>query len=265
MIRSLWTAAAGMHGQQFNVDTIANNLANVNTGGFRKRRAEFEDLIYAHSGISGTASTPHTVRPLDISIGHGTRAAASQTIFSQGILRETENISDMALNGEGFFRVLLPDGSYGYTRDGAFKIDSNGQFVTAEGYRLEPEIILPEGFLKEDVKITSQGIVSIKMPPGTNNEVEVGRILLYRFSNPPGLKSIGNNIYKMTPASGEAMEGEPMQNGSAEILHKFLEYSNVNMANEMVNMIVAQRAYEFNSKAIQTSDNMLGTAVSLKR
>ncbi|MBN1699479.1 MAG: flagellar basal-body rod protein FlgG [Spirochaetales bacterium] len=264
MMRSLWTAASGMIGQQFNIDTISNNLSNVNTTGFKKNRPDFEDLLYQTLRVAGTPATEVTNIPTPIQVGHGVRPAATQKIFSQGNLQFTDNISDMAIEGEGFFRVLLYDGTYGYTRDGSFKIDSNGQIVNSNGYRLMPEVILPEGFVRESLTVSQDGRITVKVA-GSDDILEVGQLELYRFVNPTGLHAIGENLFKVSNASGEAITGRPGFDGMGKIIHKYLEMSNVSIVTEMVNMIVAQRAYELNSKAIQTSDSMLATANNLKR
>jgi len=253
-----------MHAQQFNIDTISNNLSNVNTNGYKQVRAEFEDLIYLNSRIAGTPATERTVTPTGIQVGHGVRVGASQRMFSQGSLKQTDAIGDMAVMGEGFFRVLNMDGTLGYTRDGSFKIDANGQFVSSNGYRLMPELILPENFIPESLAVSQQGKVTVKIP-GNDIPVDVGQVDLYRFINNAGLQAIGENLYMETPASGDALRGVPGQEGMGKVYHKFLENSNVSVVKEMVGMIVAQRAYELNSKAIQTSDSMLGTANNLKR
>lgn len=264
MMRSLWTAASGMNGQQFNIDTISNNLANVNTTGYKPMRAEFEDLLYQTQRLAGTPATDLTNRPLGTQVGHGVKVGASQRLFQQGNLQATGNNSDLAITGEGFLRVMMRDGSYAYTRDGSLKIDSNAQLVTSQGYRLAPEIMFPEGFIQESIAIGTNGEVTVKLPGG-DDAIQVGQLELYRFVNPGGLSALGENLFKETPASGEVVEGLPGRDGMGEIQHKFLEMSAVSSIQEMVNLIVAQRAYEFNSKAIQTSDNMLGTATQLKR
>ncbi|TFG59170.1 MAG: flagellar basal-body rod protein FlgG [Spirochaetales bacterium] len=264
MMRSLWTAASGMIGQQFNIDTIANNLSNVNTTGFKQNRADFEDLLYQTSRIAGTPATEVTVVPVGVQVGHGVKVSATQKIYTQGSLQSTGNISDIAIQGEGFFRVLLYDGTYGYTRDGSFKIDSNGQMVTSNGYRLLPETVLPENFVRDSLTISQDGRVSVKVA-GSDEPIEVGQLQIYRFVNPAGLQAVGENLMKITNASGDAIGGRPGFDGMGKVIHKFLEMSNVSVVQEMVNMIVAQRAYELNSKAIQTSDNMLGIATGLKR
>lgn len=264
MMRSLWTAATGMVGQQYHIDTISNNLSNVNTTGFKKNRADFEDLLYHTLKTAGTPATNVTVVPTGIEMGHGVKVAATQKMYQQGSLKQTENPFDMAVEGEGFFRVRMIDDTVAYTRDGSFKIDSNGQMVTSNGYFLDPEIVFPEGFLHESVNITEDGRVFCKMG-GTNETIEVGQINLYRFVNPAGMKAIGDNLVKVTEGSGPAIEGTPSMEGMGKIHHRFLEMSNVKLVEEMVDMIVAQRAYEVNSKSVTTSDSMLGTAIGMKR
>ncbi|OQY34610.1 MAG: flagellar basal-body rod protein FlgG [Spirochaetaceae bacterium 4572_59] len=264
MMRSLWTAASGMNGQQFNIDTISNNLSNVNTTGYKQVRADFEDLIYQTSRIAGTPATEDTVVPTGIQVGHGVKVAAAQRMFTQGSLQNTGNDSDIAIQGEGFFRTLQMDGTYGYTRDGSFKIDSNGQFVTSNGNKMLPEVILPEGFIRESLSISQDGRINVKLPD-SDDPVEVGQLQLFRFVNPAGLQAVGENTFKITSASGDSINGRPGFDGMGKVHHKFLENSNVSVVKEMVNMIVAQRAYELNSKAIQTSDSMLQIANGLKR
>jgi flagellar basal-body rod protein FlgG len=253
-----------MIGQQFNIDTIANNLANVNTTGYKQTRADFQDLIYQTLRTAGTPATDLTVYPTGIQVGAGVRVAATQKEFTQGPLQQTGNVSDLAIEGNGFFRVLLADGTYGYTRDGSFKIDSNGQLVTSNGYRVMPELILPKDFEPSSLTISQQGVVTVKVP-GNATPIQVGQVELYRFVNPAGLQSIGQNIFKVTGGSGPAIAGTPGLNGMGQVEQKFLENSNVSAIKEMVDMIVAERAYEMNSKAIQTSDTMLGIANNLKR
>ncbi len=264
MMRSLWTGASGMITQQFNIDTIANNLSNVNTTGYKKNRAEFEDLIYQTLLMAGTLATEVSEIPTGIQVGHGAKVSATQKMFSQGSLQSTENKTDLALEGEGFFKIQLYDGTFAYTRDGAFKVDSNRQMVTANGYLLEPPVILPENFIMESLSFSQDGRITVKVI-GDDEPVEVGQLEIYRFVNPAGLQSIGQNLFKTTPASGEEIPGQPGIEGMAKTHQGFLEMSNVKVVEEMVNMIVAQRAYEVNSKSIQTSDNMLGTAIGLKR
>ncbi len=264
MVRSLWNAATGMNGQQMNIDTISNNLSNVNTTGFKQHRAEFEDLMYQTVKKSGTPATEDTVTPVGLQQGTGVKVAATQRIMTQGSLQATGVDTDIAIVGDGFFRVEQYDGSWAYTRDGSFKVDSNGQMVNANGLRLIPEIILPEGFQLETLAISNDGRVNVRVN-GELEPVEVGQIELYRFPNDVGLENLGDNLYKVTNASGAPIASRPGFEGMGVTKHKFLEMSNVSVVNEMVQMIVAQRAYEFNSKAIQTSDAMLQTAVGIKR
>ena len=264
MMRSLWTAASGMTGQQFNIDTISNNLSNVNTTGFKKNRADFEDLLYQNRRIAGTPATELTVVPTGIQVGHGVKVAATQKVFTQGALQSTGVMSDMAIQGEGFFRVMLIDGTFGYTRDGSFKIDSDAQIVTSNGYRLMPEVVLPEDFVQDSLTVSQDGRVTVKVP-GSDDPIDIAQLELYRFTNPTGMQAIGENLFKVTNASGDAIGGRPGFDGMGKVVQKFLEMSNVSVVQEMVNMIVAQRAYELNSKAIQTSDTMLGIANNLKR
>jgi len=263
-MRSLWTAASGMVGQQFNIDTISNNLANVNTTGFKKLRPEFEDLLYQTQLLAGTPATETTEVPTGIQVGHGVKVAATQKMFQQGSLQSTEQKTDLALAGDGFFKVQLYDGTVAYTRDGTWKVDSQRRMVNSAGYLMQPNITFPENFQKDTVAISKQGRITVKVN-GSNDPVEVGRLEIYRFVNPAGLKNVGGNLYQTTPASGEEIAGQPGLNGMAQTVQGFLEMSNVKVVEEMVNMIVAQRAYEVNSKAIQTSDSMLATAIGLKR
>ena len=264
MVRSLWTAATGMNGQQYQIDTISNNLSNVNTTGFKKQRAEFEDLVYQTVKMAGTPATEDTVTPVGIQMGNGVKLASTQRMFNQGSLQNTENATDLALVGEGFFRVQKYDGTFAYTRDGSFKIDSTGQLVTSNGLRVMPEVIMPEGFNIATLQISDDGRVSVKTF-GSDDPIDVAQIEIYRFPNEVGLSADGDNLFLATNASGAAIPSRPGFEGAAVTKHKFIEMSNVSVVNEMVQMIVAQRAYEFNSKAIQTSDTMLSTAVNLKR
>ena len=265
MVRSLWTGASGMIGQQANIDTISNNLANVNTAGYKKVRADFEDLIYQTVKTAGTPATEDTVVPVGIQMGHGVKLAATQRMFTQGALQNTENVYDMAIQGDGFFRIQMYDGTWAYTRNGAFEVDETGRLVTNNGYWVLPDIIMPENFLPQTITVTQDGRVSVVVPQIDDEPIQVGQIELYRFPNPVGLTAVGENLFKVTNASGEPIPGQPGYEGMGKILHKFLEMSNVAVVREMVDLIVAQRAYEFNSRTIQTSDNMLGTATSLKR
>ncbi|GHV41073.1 flagellar basal body rod protein FlgG [Spirochaetia bacterium] len=266
MVRSLWTGASGMIGQQANIDTISNNLANVNTTGYKMMRADFEDLLYQTVKTAGTPATEDTVVPVGIQMGHGVKIADTQRIFSQGAPQATDVPTDVAIVGEGFFRIQTYDGSWAYTRNGSFKVDSDGRMVTSQGYWLLPDIIMPENFLPESIAISKDGRVTVKVPTiDKDNPIDVGQIDLYRFPNPVGLTAVGENLFKVSGASGEPIAGRPGYEGMGQLEHKFLEMSNVSVVKAMVDLIVAQRAYEFNSKTIQTSDNMLGTATALKR
>ena len=262
MIRALWTAASGMQAQQKSIDVVANNLANVNTTGFKRSRADFQDLIYQNLKSTGSPSTSTTQVPTGIQIGLGTRLAAVSKIFTSGDLTQTGNELDIAIEGAGFFPITLPDGSVGYSKAGAFKRDSTGQIVTPDGNPLSPSITIPSTATK--INIGSDGTVSVQVA-GQNATSTVGSIQLAAFSNPSGLASQGKNIYLPTDASGTATTGVPGQNGLGTIAQGLLEMSNVNVAEEMVNMIVGQRAYEINSKAVTASDEMLQTANNLKR
>ena len=265
MVRSLWTGASGMIGQQANIDTISNNLANVNTAGYKKMRADFEDLIYQTVKVAGTPATEDTVIPVGIQMGHGVKLADTQRVFTQGSLQNTEVATDMAIQGDGFFRIQLYDGSWAYTRNGNFKVDETGRMVTSNGYWLLPDIIMPENFVPNSITISQDGRVSVVVPQIDDEPIQIGQIELYRFPNPVGLTAIGENLFKITNASGDPIPGLPGFEGMGKIAHKYLEMSNISVVREMVDLIIAQRAYEFNSRTIQTSDNMLGTATTLKR
>jgi len=262
MMRALWTAASGMNGQQYKIDNTANNLANVNTTGFKKSRVDFQDLLYQTVRYAGTPVTAGAQIPTGIQIGHGVRPVATQKLFTQGTFQQTDNPLDLVIEGDGFFQVLLPDGSVRYTRDGAFKRDSDGRLVTSDGFPLEPEIRIDDDALS--VNIGSDGTVSVQMA-GEDTPVTIAKIQLARFVNPAGLKSEGRNLYAATAASGNPIVGEPGLDGFGNIAQGYLEMSNVQVVEEMVSMILAQRAYETNSKAIQAADEMLQTANNLRR
>ena len=264
MMRALWTAASGMAAQQSNMDVISNNLANVNTTGHKKHRAEFQDLMYQTMRQAGSATGADTMLPSGLQMGHGARLSATNTIHTQGNFQSTGNPTDMLIEGEGFFQITLPDGTIGYTRDGSFKMDADRRLVTSEGYPLEPEIYIPANAPIDTITISSDGRVSAK-PAGQQQPEEVGQLELSRFVNPAGLSSMGKNLYLETAASGAPINNVPGTDGTGTIMQGGLEMSNVQMVEEMVNMIVAQRAYESNSKAITTSDSMLEIANGLKR
>jgi flagellar basal-body rod protein FlgG len=243
-----------MTAQQLNMDVISNNLANVNTAGFKKSRADFQDLLYQVSRAAGTESVNGDEVPTGIQVGLGTRSAAVQKIFTTGDLQQTGNDLDLAIEGNGFFRVLMPDGEEAYTRSGAFKKDGTGRMVTSDGYPLEPQIVIPENATR--LSITEDGAVNVYLD-GEAEPNQIGTIELTTFSNPAGLEAIGRNLLLETPVSGAPVDGIPGQEGFGALAQGFLEGSNVNIMEEMVGMITTQRAYEINSKAIQTSDQML--------
>ncbi len=261
MIRALWTAATGMEAQQLNMDVIANNLANVNSTGFKKSRADFQDILYQTVKMTG-ATAEGTEVPTGVQVGLGAKVAAVQKVFTVGEFRQTGNDLDVAIEGVGFFGVTLPDGTEGYTRAGAFKKDSTGRLVSSDGYPVFPEIVIPENSSK--VSISQNGTVEV-LQDGTTTVTEVGSLSLVRFSNPAGLDSLGKNIFAETSTSGAPVTGSPGSEGYGGLLQGFLEGSNVNIMEEMVNMIAGQRAYETNSKAIKTADEMLSMINQLVR
>ncbi|MCC8421694.1 flagellar basal-body rod protein FlgG [Photorhabdus thracensis] len=254
MIRSLWIAKTGLDAQQTNMDVIANNLANVSTNGFKRQRAVFEDLLYQTIRQPGAMSSEQTRLPSGLQIGTGVRPVATERIHSQGNLSETNNIRNVAIRGKGFFQVQLPDGTSAYTRDGSFQEDQNGQLTTASGFLIFPTITIPDN--ATDIAISRDGVVSVKVQ-GQSAPQQVGQFTLTTFINDSGLESIGENLYLETNSSGVPIENTPGINGAGLLVHKYVETSNVNIAEELVNMIQTQRAYEVNSKAVSTSDQML--------
>jgi len=262
MLRSLFISASGMEAQRLNLDVIANNLANANTVGFKKSRADFQDLMYQNLRTPGATSAEGLQIPSGIMIGLGVRPIAVQKIFTQGDFVQTGNSLDMVIEGDGFFQVSLPDGTIAYTRAGAFKLDSEGRIVNSDGYLLEPGITVPADTLS--ITIGSDGKVTV-LQAGSSTPVEIGQIEIAKFTNSAGLMPIGKNLFLPTDSSGEAITGIPGSEGMGTIAQGFLELSNVNIVEEMVNMIISQRAYEINSKAIQASDEMLQAINNLKR
>lgn len=256
MNRALHTAATGMMVQQNNVDNIANNLANSSTVGFKRARLEFQDILYQNLRTPGAASNASTALPVGLQIGLGARAIASERIFLQGDFKQTENPLDMVIEGTGFFQVRMANGDLAYTRAGSFHLNAQGQVVTATGETLEPAITIPTN--ATSISIGTDGTVSVTLP-GQANAQNVGQIQLASFANPAGLDSVGRNLFKETAASGQATVGSPDSNGLGRINQGFVEGSNVNVVEELVNMITAQRAYETNSKVISAADRMLGT------
>ncbi|GFO53260.1 flagellar basal-body rod protein FlgG [Geomonas sp. Red276] len=262
MIRALWTAASGMQAQTMNIDVISNNLANSNTTGFKKSRADFEDLMYQTVKTTGAPATNSTTIPTGIQIGLGVKPAAVTKIFSTGNIVQSGNQLDLAIQGDGFFQVQQTDGTTAYTRAGTLKKDGQGRLVTSEGQPILPEILIPSNALS--VTIGNDGTVSVQQP-GQNTSTTVGTIQLASFPNPSGLNAIGKNLFLPTDSSGNATTGTAGQNGLGTLEQGYVEQSNVSVVDEMVNMIVGQRAYEINSKAVQASDEMLQQAAQLKR
>ncbi len=254
MIRSLWISKTGLEAQQTQMDTIANNLANVSTTGFKRSRTVFEDLLYQTMRQPGSATSLATSTPSGLQVGTGVRPVSTERIHTQGNLQQTGNKFDVAINGEGFLPVLMPNGSIAYTRNGSFQADSQGQLVTANGHPMQPPINIPADALS--VNIASDGLVTVVLT-GSPAPVQIGSIQLASFINPGGLLSKGGNLYEETAASGTARFNLPGSNGAGTLSQGFLETSNVNVVEELVNMIQTQRAFEINSKAITASDQML--------
>jgi flagellar basal-body rod protein FlgG len=254
MIRSLWIAKTGMEAQQTQLDNISHNLANVGTNGFKRGHVVFEDLIYQNLRQAGAASSDQTQLPTGLQMGLGVRPVATSRIFTQGNLQQTSNNLDVAIKGQGFFQVQLPDGTTGYTRDGSFQVDANGQLVTNNGYVVQPGITIPPN--AQSVTIGGDGTVSVALS-GQAAPQQVGQLTIASFVNPAGLDPRGQNVWAETAASGAPAAGQPGSNGLGALQQGYVETSNVNVVEELVAMIQTQRAYELNSKAIQTSDQML--------
>jgi flagellar basal-body rod protein FlgG len=251
-----------MQAQQVNIDTIANNIANVNTTGFKQGRAEFQDLLYQNMRPAGTASSASTTYPVGLELGLGTRPVATDRIYRQGDFRQTGNSLDLVIEGKGFFQVRMPSGEVAYTRDGSFHVNAEGAVVTAAGNPVEPQITIPAD--AQEIVIGSDGTVSVTQA-GQAAAQQVGSIQIANFQNPAGLSAMGGNLLLPTAASGTATTGTPGENGLGHINQGFLEQSNVSVVEEMVNMIVAQRAYEVNSRAIRVADDMLSQINGLIR
>ncbi|HPR08775.1 MAG TPA: flagellar basal-body rod protein FlgG [Denitromonas sp.] len=260
MIRSLWIARTGLDAQQTQLDVVSNNLANVSTTGFKRSRAVFEDLLYQTLRQPGAQSTQQTQISSGLQIGTGVRPVATERIHTQGNLQQTGNGLDVAVQGEGFFQIQLPDGTTAYTRDGSFQLDNQGQMVTASGYPLSPAIIIPSDTLS--MTIGKDGTVSVQQS-GQVSPTQVGTIQLATFVNSGGLQSAGENLYLETASSGTPTPNTPGSNGAGVLNQNYVETSNVNVAEELVQLITTQRAYELNSRAIQTSDQMLGRLTQL--
>lgn len=263
MIRAMFTSATGMMAQQLNVDTIAHNLANVNTTGFKKSRVNFQDLLYETLQPAGSETTTGATIPEGVQVGHGVRPASIAKLFTQGNMIQTGNELDLVIEGDGFFQIELPDGTIAYTRDGNFKLNNDGTIQTVDGFALEPGITVPEDH--EQITVNSDGTVSVKVP-GQSAETNVGQIQLARFINPAGLDArLGRNLLLETEASGPPVLGQPGEEGIGFLEQGFLENSNVQVVEEIIQLIIAQRAYEASSKVVQTSDEMLQTANNVRR
>jgi flagellar basal-body rod protein FlgG len=261
MMRSLYTATTGMVAQQMQIDTIANNLANVNTIGFKKSRAEFEDLMYQTQAIAGSQNSAGNRMPTGLQVGMGVKPTTVHKFFTQGDFQNTGNQLDMAISGQGFFRLLDPQGNDVYTRAGSFKVDQTGAIVNADGYPLQPAFTVPQQTV--NIVVTSSG--QITCTDSNGNNLAQANIPIYTFVNPSGLTAVGANTYKVSDASGAAQELTPGDQNAGTLVQGYLEGSNVSMVDEMVGMIVGQRAYEANSKTISTADAMLQTATNIKR
>jgi flagellar basal-body rod protein FlgG len=263
MIRALYTAASGMTAQQMNVDNIAHNLANANTAGFKMRRAQFQDLLYQSMVQPGSAAGQQTVVPTGLQVGLGTRTSSNEIIFTQGNFTQTNNPLDLVIQGRGFFQVRRPSGELAYTRAGTFHLDRDGNIVTSDGNPVEPQITLPPD--AQQITIAQDGTISFTQPNQTAAQ-QAGQIQLANFQNPAGLNSLGGNLYTPTDASGDATVGVPGgQEGLGSVMQGYVEGSNVSVVEEFINLIVAQRGYEANSKVVQAADNMYQQANNLTR
>ncbi len=261
-MRALKTAALGMTAQQMNVDVIANNLANVNTTGYKKNGIEFQDLLYETMQTGNRDGEKGRENPTNIQVGLGNRPISTYRSFSEGTIAQTGNPLDLAINGKGFIQVQMPDGSYTYTRDGSLKLNANGEVVTNSGLKIVPDISVPEN--AQSLNISQDGVVSV-MLNGETTPQELGQIELASFMNPGGLEAIGGNLYKATEASGDPVYNNPGTDEMGTLQQGYLEKSNVDVAQEMINLIVAQRAYEVNAKAVKTADELMSLTNSLKR
>lgn len=260
-MRALTTAATGMLAQQMNVDIISNNIANANTSGYKKTRAEFQDLLSQTIRSPGAMISQGTNQPVGVEVGLGVKTSATQRIFSEGVINNTGNKLDIAIEGDGFLQVQMDDGSIAYTRDGSLKRDANGQLCTTDGYAVIPQINIPQD--ASEVTITPDGRVSVRIANETT-QTEVGSFMLVKFANPSGLLSMGKNMYIETPGSGNPIEGLANQQGFGSIQQGFLEGSNVQMVEELINLIQAERAFEANSNLIKTSSEMLRQANQIR-
>ncbi len=262
MIRALFTAATGLQAQQMNTDVIANNIANANTPGFKRDRLNFQDLLYQTFRRAGQSTLTGSMVPNSLRVGHGVRPIATQKIFLLGAANPTGNALDLMISGDGFFQVTLADGSTAYTRDGTFKLDSEGNIVTADGLYIEPPVTIPDSAIR--IEVSSDGTVAVQLGSDTTL-TQVGQIQLVRFQNPAGLETIGQNLMKETDASGDPIQGTPGEEGFGQIAQGFIEMSNVSIVEELINLIVAQRAFETNSRAVDVADQLLNISNNLAR
>ena len=260
MFRAMWTSAAGMTAQQQNLDVISNNMANVDTVGYKQLQPVFDDLIYQTVKDPGMETSQNSQNPIGYQLGLGTYIDGTYGIFTQGNVQQTGNPLDVAIQGNGFFQVAMPDGTIAYTRNGQFQLDANGDLVTADGYLIQPQITIPPN--ATSVNIGPDGTVAVTIP-GQQGVQVVGQLQLANFVNPAGLKRIGNNLFEQTQASGNPIVSNPGTQGLGTLLSGYVEASNVNIVNEMVNLIIAERAYQFNAKGITAADTMLSTAANL--
>lgn len=263
MIKALFTSATGLNAQQALVDNTANNLANVNTNGFKKSQMDFQDLIYVTEQAPGGESAQGLQLPTGLQIGSGTRVAGTTKLFFEGTLENTGNQLDVAISGAGFFQIALPDGSVRYTRDGALRLNQNGQLVNTDGYLVQPQITIPQDAIQ--VSIGTDGTVSVVTSGAPTTSTQIGQLQVTRFINPAGLSSEGSNLFLESASSGAPLPTTPGQNGSGILRQGFLERSNVDVVQELINLILAQRAYEFNTRAIRTADEMLSDTTNLTR
>jgi flagellar basal-body rod protein FlgG len=263
MIRALYTSATGMNAQTISLDNTANNIANVNTIGYKRGEISFQDLLYYNQQAPGGTAAQGLQVPIGIQIGSGTRVSGITKIFTPGALLNTQNPLDVAIEGDGFFQVLLPNGEIRYTRDGAFRINAQGSLVTSDGFLVSPQITIPPQAVS--ISIGSDGTVSVQNAGALNTTTVVGQLTLVRFQNPAGLSAEGRNLFAETASSGAPIISVPGQNGAGFIRQGYLERSNVDIVSELINLITSQRAYEFNTRAIRTADNMLATTTELIR
>lgn len=262
-MNSLQIAATGMMAQERNVDVISNNIANMSTTGFKRARAEFQDLLYQDlRRVGSSSSDAGTTVPTGVQIGYGVKTGATSRIMSQGSLNNTEKELDLAIRGEGFFEIQLPNGQTAYTRDGSFELDADGRLVTLDGYEVQPGIVIPEN--ARSININREGTVEVVVDDNTEPQ-EIGQLQLTRFMNKAGLQPIGDNLYLETPASGAPNQNAPGEPGFGDVMQNFLESANVNAVSELSDLISAQRAYEMNSRVVSTSDEMMSSSTNMLR